>query len=52
MRACAGEAAVVLTANGDWSQIMETRVVRGKLISIPVAPYEGPESFVPYMRCP
>ncbi|WP_417270262.1 FG-GAP repeat domain-containing protein [Celeribacter sp.] len=52
VRTCAGEAAVVLTANGDWSQIMETRVVHGELISIPVAPYDGPESFVPYMRCP
>lgn len=52
VRHCAGTAPVVLTADGDWSHIMETQVSGGVLVSTPVARYEGASGFAPYLRCP
>jgi hypothetical protein len=40
-----GTHAVILTANAEWSQVIGTRFEDGKLVSNPVAPYQGPSSF-------
>lgn len=51
VRICPENLPVIVTANADWTQIIETRWQSGALISTPVAPYKGPESFSPYLRC-
>ncbi|WP_417275351.1 FG-GAP repeat domain-containing protein [Celeribacter halophilus] len=51
VRSCAGDVPVVVTANADWSSVMETRFVNGVPQTVAVAPYEGPQSFTPYLVC-
>ena len=51
VRVCADQDPVVVTANADWTQIMETRLEGGALVSTPVGPYHGPDSFTPFLAC-
>lgn len=51
VRVCDGAAPAVLTANADWSRIMETVWDDGRLVSTEVGPYAGPESFAAYLAC-
>lgn len=51
VRDCPGETPVILTANADWTEVMETGWVGSRLVSTPVALYEGPESFAPFLNC-
>lgn len=48
---CPGAAPVVLSANADWTRVMETRWSGSGLTSRAVADYTGPESFAPYLSC-
>lgn len=52
VRNCPAAAPVILTADGDWSSIIETTYESGRLVSKPVALYAGPESFAPFLLCP
>ncbi|WP_417279450.1 FG-GAP repeat domain-containing protein [Celeribacter sp.] len=52
VRDCRDEAPVILTADAEWRQIVETRWQAGELVSTPVGPYEGPASFAPFLTCP
>ncbi|MBW6418201.1 VCBS repeat-containing protein [Celeribacter sp. PS-C1] len=52
VRWCPDETPVILTADADWTQIVETRWQAGELVSTPVAPYDGPASFAPFLTCP
>ena len=52
VRDCPGRDPVIVTTNGNWTQIVETRLAEGDLISKSVGTYKGPESFVPYLSCP
>ncbi|MBV7377896.1 FG-GAP repeat domain-containing protein [Maritimibacter dapengensis] len=51
VRDCPGEPPAILTADADWSQVMETRFENGALTSTPRAPYESPESFARFLTC-
>ncbi|WP_434286412.1 FG-GAP repeat domain-containing protein [Celeribacter sp. SCSIO 80788] len=51
VRACSGQAPVILTADADWTTVVETRWEDGGLVAHPVARYESAQSFVPYMAC-
>jgi hypothetical protein len=51
LRACPGTAPVIVTADAEWREIVETRLEAGRLVSTPVAPYEGPGSFAPLLAC-
>lgn len=51
VRDCEGAAPVIVTADASWSQVMETRWQNGELVSEPVASYDGPASFAPYLSC-
>lgn len=51
VRSCAGQLPVVVTADADWKNIVETRLMDGDLHSETVAPYVGPTSFGPYLIC-
>jgi hypothetical protein len=51
VRDCAGRPPAVLTANADWTQVMETLWRDGALVATPVAPYRGPQSFAPHLAC-
>lgn len=42
---------MIFTADGAWQQIVATRLVEGQLLSMPVAPYDGPESFAGFLSC-
>ncbi len=42
----------IITANGDWSQIMATQVSGAGLTSRPVADYTGPDSLTAALTCP
>ncbi len=52
VRACPGAAPVIVTADADWREVVETGLKTGRLVSTPVARYEGPESFTPFLACP
>ncbi|SDF07537.1 Repeat domain-containing protein [Celeribacter baekdonensis] len=52
MRDCSGQVPAIVTANADWSQVMETRFEDGQLATKPVAPYTGADSFAPFLICP
>lgn len=52
IRDCSGHVPVIVTANADWSQVMETRFENGALVSTPVASYVGADSFAPFLICP
>ncbi|WP_066704308.1 FG-GAP repeat domain-containing protein [Celeribacter ethanolicus] len=51
VRACSGQAPVILTADADWTQIMATRWENGGLMATPVARYAGAASFASHMAC-
>ena len=51
LRVCPGVPPVILTADADWREIVETRLETGRLVSEPIAPYAGPGSFAPVMAC-
>lgn len=51
VRACPGASPVVVTADADWREVVETRLESERLISTPVAPYTGPESLAAQMVC-
>ncbi|WP_294621740.1 VCBS repeat-containing protein [uncultured Roseovarius sp.] len=42
----------IITANGDWSRIMSTRMSSAGLTSRPVADYTGPDSLTAALACP
>ena len=50
IRQCGG-APEIITANGDWSRIMATRLTGTALTSRPIAPYTGPESLDVALTC-
>lgn len=52
VRDCADEPPVILTADADWTQVVETRWQDGELVATPLGPYEGPGSFAPFLTCP
>ncbi|MEJ2034988.1 MAG: hypothetical protein P8X69_02355 [Maritimibacter sp.] len=51
VRDCPGQWPVIVTADADWQQIVETRFRDGALISTPVGEYKGVESFADYLSC-
>lgn len=51
VRDCDGAVPAVLTANADWTQVVETVWQDGRLMSTEVGPYRGPESFTPHLGC-
>lgn len=51
VRDCAGEPPVILTADADWQNVVETRFQGGELVSTPVARYAGEQSFAPFLSC-
>lgn len=51
VRACDDEPAVIVTADADWSQIVESWIKEGTLTSEVVATYSGAESLAPYLTC-
>jgi hypothetical protein len=51
LRACPGAAPVIVSADAAWRNVVETRLEAGRLVSTPVAPYAGPDSFAPIMVC-
>lgn len=51
VRNCAGEAPVIVTADSDWSQIIETRWVKGRLSSHAMGAYDGAESLASFLTC-
>jgi hypothetical protein len=53
IRECANEKPVIVTANGDWSQVMETSWSQAQqtLVSTAVATYHNKTSFTPFLVC-
>ncbi|WP_417248020.1 FG-GAP repeat domain-containing protein [Celeribacter sp.] len=51
VRTCDGAAPVIVTADADWSQIVETRYEGDTITHEAVAPYQGSDSFAPYLAC-
>lgn len=51
IRVC-GDSPDIITANGDWSRIMATRISGGGLTSRPIADYAGPDSLNAALTCP
>ncbi len=51
VRVCPGKAPVIVTADANWAQIVETRFQAGQLISTPTGPYSGADSFASYLTC-
>ncbi len=51
VRTCPGQLPVIVTADADWQQIVETRFRDGVLISTPVGEYTGAESYADYLSC-
>ncbi|SFI53870.1 FG-GAP repeat domain-containing protein [Celeribacter neptunius] len=51
VRDCPGELPVILTADAEWQNIVETRYEGGDLHATVVAPYAGADSFSAYLRC-
>lgn len=47
-----GSGPEIITANGDWSRIMATRMSGAGLKSRPIAEYNGPESLNAALTCP
>ena len=47
-----GSGPELITANGDWSKVMATRMTGGDLIMRPLAPYVGPDSLNTALTCP
>lgn len=51
VRACPGAAPVIVTADADWREIVETRFVEGRLRSTSVGAYTGTESLATRLSC-
>ncbi len=51
IRACAGQPPVIITANGDWTQVMATTLADGRLSSVAVGPYRGDQSLSEALTC-
>lgn len=51
VRSCEGQAPVIVTADADWKDIVETQLVDGVLRSKTGAPYSGAKSFDPFLTC-
>ena len=47
-----GSGPEIITANGDWSNVMATRMAGGDLIMRPLVPYAGPDSLNKALTCP
>jgi hypothetical protein len=50
IRKCAGDAEMI-TANADWSRIMATRLVDGRLVAREIAPFMGRKSLDAALAC-
>jgi len=50
IRACGGKPEMV-TANADWSRLMATRLIGGKLVARDIGANTGPESFKRALAC-
>ncbi len=50
VRMCDGKSSMI-TANADWTQIMETTFLGSKLVSKPVGRFQGKTSFAKALRC-
>lgn len=51
VRLCAGEPPVIITANANWSQVVET-VWNGRMFETSdVGPYRNADSFAPFLSC-
>ncbi len=46
-----GDGAEIVTADGDWRQVMATRLRDGRLVARPIAPYAGPRSIRSALAC-
>ncbi|MCA0045196.1 FG-GAP repeat domain-containing protein [Celeribacter litoreus] len=51
VRTCKGDAPVILTADTNWQNILETRWQNGALVTKTLATYEGAASFLPFLTC-
>lgn len=51
VRQCPGQPPVVVTADADWRQVMETRWQGGALVAEPVGSYSGAESLAARLVC-
>ncbi len=51
VRTCPGASPVVVTADADWRQVVETRLVEGRLASTPTGAYSGPASLAARLTC-
>ncbi|MBU2868542.1 FG-GAP repeat domain-containing protein [Pacificibacter marinus] len=51
VRNCAGHVPVIVTADADWKNIVETQFVDGVLHSTTSGPYTGAKSFDPFLTC-
>ncbi|GAA3870452.1 VCBS repeat-containing protein [Celeribacter arenosi] len=51
VRVCDGMYPVILTADAKWKNVVENRLSGGEIVSTPVAPYTGPDSFAPFLDC-
>lgn len=51
IRVCAGQGPVMVTASGDWQNVMETTLTGGRLRSVVRGAYRGPESLEAALSC-
>lgn len=52
VRSCDTLSPVIVTADAGWQNIVETRMKDGALHNVVVAPYDGADSFQPFLTCP
>lgn len=52
IRKCAGQPPELITASGDWRQVVASRLQGGQVQSVAVGPFRGPESVDAALRCP
>lgn len=52
VRSCTGAAPVIVTANADWSQVMETRWRGDRFETVNAGIYHGPQSLIAALTCP
>ena len=50
LRTCGGKPEMI-TANGDWSRVVASTLVEGRIESRDLGPYEGPKSLSPKRPC-
>ncbi|MEY1556087.1 FG-GAP repeat domain-containing protein [Yoonia sp. R2331] len=51
LRDC-GDGPRLITANANWTQIMETTLTKSQITSQPIAPFTGPPSLAAALTCP